>query len=445
MKIAFFTPLSPTRSGIADYSEELLQHLKKHVEIHLFVDDYEPTNKDILRDFKVFRIADFEKQHLTYCYQACLYHIGNNKDFHEHIYLQAIKYSGIVVMHDFAIHHLIAGMLLENGKVEEYLEEVRYNHGEAGISKAHQALRGDIAPLWEDSITYPMNRRIIEAAKGVIVHSNYSSHLIKNIRADLPVKVIPLHCANILDNPSQEKEQARRKLKISEKGLVLASFGHIVPTKRLDVILKALRHLKADYPEFSYYIVGEETDYPIRPLIRKLGLNKNVFLTGYTDLETFKEYMKATDICLNLRYPIQGENSGSLSRLLGMGKAVIVSNVGPFAELSSDFAIKIDVDDKEITNIVNALRRCFNDTGYLAEMGEKAHQYAKNNCLLEKSAFDYANFIKEVCETQGDLEKVTTHSFIHLISEELSSIGFRETSTDFILNLTIVLDEIGFE
>ena len=39
MRLAWFSPLPPQRSGIADYSAELLPHLAKHLDLELFVDE----------------------------------------------------------------------------------------------------------------------------------------------------------------------------------------------------------------------------------------------------------------------------------------------------------------------------------------------------------------------------------------------------------------------
>ena len=51
--------------------------------------------------------------------------------------------------------------------------------------------------------------------------------------------------------------------------------------------------------------------------------------------------------CLNLRYPTVGENSGTLMRALGLGKAVIVSAVGSFSELPESICLKAPVDASE--------------------------------------------------------------------------------------------------
>ena len=58
---------------------------------------------------------------------------------------------------------------------------------------------------------------------------------------------------------------------------------------------------------------------------------------GFTPIERFVDYIGACDIVLNLRYPTVGETSGSLQRALGLGKAVLVSDVGAFSDYRMTF------------------------------------------------------------------------------------------------------------
>ncbi len=444
MKVAYFSPLNPQKSGISDYSEELLFHFKKYLDIHLFIDGFKPSNKVIKEKFPIFNIKEFEYQHNKNKYKACIYHIGNNHEFHENIYLHALKYAGIVVMHDYAIHHLMAGMLLQKGKTAEYLEEIRYNNGAEGVNEAQKSLKGEIAPLWEtSSIDYPMNKRIINSARGIIVHSKFVERLINKIRPDVPIRVIPHHCANVLENPNEAKAIARKALRIDRKTIVLASFGHIVPAKRIDTVLRALKRLSNEYSNFIYYLVGEQAKgYNIKDMAKELGISKKVIFTGYTDLDTFKEYMKATDICINLRYPIQGETSGSLLRLMGMGKTVIVSNVGSFAELPSSTVEKIDVDDTEEDQLVQVLTKFFKNLSLIQEVGERALTYVKNCCSLEDSAFRYSNFVEKVVNTQGELETITAHKIIQEIAEDMAEVGVIKHNDRLIYSLANLLGDL---
>ena len=55
MKIAYFSPLSPVKSGISEYSEiHLLPFLKKYCEVVVFIDkNYEPTNEYVKKNLKI--------------------------------------------------------------------------------------------------------------------------------------------------------------------------------------------------------------------------------------------------------------------------------------------------------------------------------------------------------------------------------------------------------
>ncbi|MCK4386282.1 MAG: hypothetical protein KAW52_08475, partial [candidate division Zixibacteria bacterium] len=55
MKIALFSPLNPVKTGISDYTEEMLLELAQFFTIDLYIaPDYEPENKSLLSGFQVF-------------------------------------------------------------------------------------------------------------------------------------------------------------------------------------------------------------------------------------------------------------------------------------------------------------------------------------------------------------------------------------------------------
>ena len=52
MRVAFFSPLPPARSGIADYSEALLESLRRIAEVEVFSSPdqlFDPVRFDIAR------------------------------------------------------------------------------------------------------------------------------------------------------------------------------------------------------------------------------------------------------------------------------------------------------------------------------------------------------------------------------------------------------------
>ena len=103
-------------------------------------------------------------------------------------------------------------------------------------------------------------------------------------------------------------------------------------------------------------LAGEpHPDFPVDSLIRALDLPADVRVLGFTPIDDFTGYIAAADIVLNLRYPTVGETSGSLLRALGLGRPVLVSDVGAFRELPDDVCVKVPVGSGEEDLIFEAL------------------------------------------------------------------------------------------
>jgi SAM-dependent methyltransferase len=108
--------------------------------------------------------------------------------------------------------------------------------------------------------------------------------------------------------------------------------------------------------------------------------------------------MAACDIVLNLRYPTVGESSGSLLRALGLGKAVLVSDVGAFQEFPDDVCLKVPVGAGEEDLIFEYLNLLASRPDVARALGERAAQYVKEECNWDRVACMYASFLKSVVE-----------------------------------------------
>ncbi len=100
MNIAYFSPLNPVKSGISDFSEELVMELKKYINIDIFVDGYKPTNNSIVDNFSIYNIQDIYKKEVRSKYDLLVYHIGNNAAAHSRIVKAANDFPGICELHD---------------------------------------------------------------------------------------------------------------------------------------------------------------------------------------------------------------------------------------------------------------------------------------------------------------------------------------------------------
>jgi len=171
MKIAYFSPLSPVKSGITTYSENnLLPYLKKFSTVDIFIDKtYTPSNESIKNNFSVSSFEKFDVKQ----YDGILYHLGNNP-FHEYIYNVMLKNPGIVVVHDAYIGDLISYMTIGKGDSKSYIEYMIYCLGDKGRKIAENAIASNNFPNYE----YPLLKKVADSSIALMVHSDFAKKVI---------------------------------------------------------------------------------------------------------------------------------------------------------------------------------------------------------------------------------------------------------------------------
>ncbi len=99
--------------------------------------------------------------------------------------------------------------------------------------------------------------------------------------------------------------------------------------------------------------------------------------------------MAACDAIVSLRSPTMGETSGSAIRALSLGKPLVVSDVGWFAELPADAVVKVPVDEHEEDTLLAALE-ALADPAVRAAMGERARELVEREHRVDRVAEAYA-------------------------------------------------------
>src|SRR5262249_22125857 len=110
----------------------------------------------------------------------------------------------------------------------------------------------------------------------------------------------------------------------------------------------------------------------------------------------FVGYLGACDIVLNLRYPTVGESSGTLLRSLGLGKAVLVSEIGSFAEFPEDVCLKVPVGAGEEDLIFEYLNLLISRPEVAQALGARARDYVAQECNWGTVAKQYVDFMEAV-------------------------------------------------
>lgn len=373
MRIALFSPLPPARSGIADYSEALLGALRSRAEVTVFSGP----------------APAFDSTH----FDTVVYQVGNN-GCHDFVYQAALRCPGIVVLHEGNLHHLIAEITIKRGDWDAYVRECEYEGGAAAREFAERVRRLEVGPDYEG---VPMTRRILESARGVIVHSRFLEQQIRSAGFKGPLAVIP-HGAWI---PRGDRNGYRERLGIEETTPLAGIFGYLKPYKRISESLRAFQRVIRLIPDARLILVGEpHPDAPIEPLIRSLGISAHVRMLGFAEMEDFVGYLSACDIVLNLRFPTVGESSGTLLRALGLGKAVLVSDVGAFQEFPEDVCVKAPVGAGEEDFIFECLNLLMSRPEVTRELGARAQDYVMRECAWPVVAARYVGFLEAVSTGQ---------------------------------------------
>ena len=373
IKVAFFSPLPPARSGIADYSATLLGELGKLADVTVF--SAAPEN---------FRSED---------YDVALYQIGNNAH-HDFCYETALAHPGVVVLHEANLHHLIADITIKRGDWDAYLRAAEEEGGAPALAYALRVRRLEVGPDYDG---LPMLRRLLSRSKGAVVHSNCVEGDVRAAGFAGPVARIP-HGAWI---PEASRSDYRDRLGLDESTPLIGTFGFLKPYKRIAESLRAFRRLIRLQPNARMILVGEpHPDFPLHSLIDSLDLGAQVRVLGFRPIDEFVGYLAACDIVLNLRYPTVGENSGTLMRALGLGKAVIVSDVGSFCELPSSVALKAPIDSSEEDHLFEYLNLLVSRPEARSALGARARAWVETECSWPIVAKSYAQFLECVAKGQ---------------------------------------------
>lgn len=368
MRVAFLSPLPPSTSGIADYSQELLGELRRIGEVSVFTSEagFDPVRFD-----------------------TAIYQIGNNAD-HIFAYRAAILHPGIVVLHEANLHHLIAEMTIRAGDWDAYLGELEYDGGPPALEYGRRVRALEVGPNYEG---VPMLRRVLEQAHGLIVHSDFVADCARRAGYAGPIARIP-HGAS---TATVDRMAARERLGVPPSCPLIGIFGHLKPYKRIPESLQAMKRLLRLRPDAKMILAGEpHPELPLDTFLRDSFLAPAVRVLGRVPLDEFVGLIAACDIALNLRFPTVGETSGTLLRSLGLGRAVIVSDVGAFRELPEDICLRLPVGGAEEDLLFEYLNLLVSRPDLARAMGDRARCFIARECAWPLAARRYLEFAEAV-------------------------------------------------
>jgi glycosyltransferase involved in cell wall biosynthesis len=317
LKLGFFSPLPPARTGVADYSASLLRALRATGAVELGEGDIN------------------------------LYHLGNNQ-LHREIYRRALEKPGVAVIHDAVLQHFFLGCFSE----QEYVTEFVYNYGAWTEDQARELwrcrARSASGPQY---FRYSMLKRVAERSLAVIVHNPAAAASVRQHAPAATIYEIP-HLLELPEPPrAWEVARLRGMLGIPEGAFLFGVFGHLRESKRLPTVLRAF-HRAGMAANIALLVAGDFVSSDLERALEPLLVSDRIFRVGYTPERDFWMHAAAVDACVNLRYPAAGETSGITIRFMGLGKPVLMSVALENAGFPDSSCIRVDTGPAEEDQLV---------------------------------------------------------------------------------------------
>lgn len=390
-RLVVFSPLPPNRSGIADYFFEQLPYFEQRTRLTVVVDDDQdlsPVNQHH-PSLDVKRMSEWESHPDPDA--PVLHHLGNNPD-HEFVRRAVARHPGVVALHDLLQHHLVGEMTLRQEDTEAYRRLMAEELGPIGAILAEDRAHGVFSEFQQFLV--PLNRDVVTASRGVIVHSRWARRAVEELGTGVPAASIPHHFSRPVDDGAS-RAQVRERLGISEAELAIVTLGYITPPKQVGLLLRALSALEGRLPPYHVYLVGEPHDRDYwRHEIERCGLTGLVTVTGYVPLDDLVRYAEAADVVVNLRYPSAGETSGTLVRALGVGAPCIVFDYGPFCDYPDDVVCKVPLVIDDSGPLTQALEDLLHDPERRSQLSARAKSYIVARHNIQACVGEYLAFVR---------------------------------------------------
>jgi len=387
IRLHWFSPLPPSKTGIADYTAGLVPYLQEQAEVVLWTtQDHWDSDVERYAPVRRFRHGELKWTDIANCAEATnipIFHLGNNGEFHQEIWELSCAIPGITVLHDTRLQHFFGHVLRDRLKARErYVRAMQRHYGEEGARAAERFWVGGHSTE-EMAHRFPLALLALENSPAAVVHSEESLKLLAEEG---------YHTATCLPLPYASRQE--RPARVSGPPFRIAIFGYLGPNRRLDAFFKALAGFP-DRKQFRVDVFGTVSDpLYIRGIVQQGGIEEIVDFRGHLPLDQLEAGLSAAHLAVNLRFPTMGEASLSQLQLWDHGLATMVTPVGWYAHLPEGTVVYVR-PEHETADIQRHLKDFLMQPDHFFRMGWKAREFLKKMHQPQKYAADFLEFAAE--------------------------------------------------
>lgn len=402
-EILFITTYPPRECGIATYSEDLIQALKKQ-----FVYSF---------DVKVCAVENDAEQH-QYPDKIVKYKLNTS---HEQSYVDLAESINadenikiVLLQHEF-------GLFAESTQA--------FNSFVAQIQKPIVFVFHTVLPRPDEAFKQNV-QHLLDHADGIIVMTHSADEILqRDYRVDSDKITVIAHGTHLVPHLDKKVLKAKYGLKGRK---VLSTFGLLSSGKSIETTLDALPSIVKTSPDVTFLIIGkthptvalregEKYRDELQRKIIDLNLQDNVrFVNKYLPLDELLEYLQLTDIYLFTSKDPNQAVSGTFSYALSCGCPVVSTPIPHAKEvLSDDTGILFDFGDS--VQLAEAVNRLLFDVKLRHNI--VANGLHKITCTSwENSAVAHARFLQRIAKKRFEL---------HYRNPEINLDHIKKMTTDF--------------
>ncbi len=358
MKIAWFSPLVPQHTEIANHTERLVPELRAKHEVRFFTEGPDGFLEPGRNHLYPASLGDTATELLLALNQIDLpiYNLGNHPGFFARTWFLSQTKPGVVILHDFKLHHFYEGIFRTHlADKERYLRSLWAHYGRVGYDAG--------LAYWQQKISidfmaqhFPMTEWAIHHALALVVHTPHALETLTRLTRT-PVRMIPLaHTPQVAERPVSPPSDFDADGSFTRSRSVrLVLFGYLNVNRRIVELLTALAAMP-ERDRFEVQLVGKlENRHDVETAVKTLGLRERVTLSGYVPEAELEAALDRADMAINLRFPTMGEASASQLRIWDHALPSLVTYTEGYATMPPDTVFFVQPGN-EAADIQNHLR-----------------------------------------------------------------------------------------
>lgn len=189
--------------------------------------------------------------------------------------------------------------------------------------------------------------------------------------------------------PLSRLSELRQQLSIPEANVIIFALGRIVLKKGFDFLIQALSLVKEKIPNVTLVIGGDGTDlHRLKIMAKEFNVSESIRFPGTINREDVPAYFHVCDIfTLPAVFDPKGNVDGCPNVILeamACGKPVVASNISGIPVVVKDGETGILVEEKNVTQLAEALIVLLTDTPKRERFGCAGKQRILNELTWDK-------------------------------------------------------------